>query len=180
MAHIQEGHMKRIAIGIAAGALALTACQSAGEVLTEQIVEQVDGVGNVEIDADTGEVKIETDEGDISIGGGDIPDDFPVPVPDGGEVMTVFASPDGGSVTVSYAIDRYDDLVSYYNDWTNGQPGEWNLNTATYTAGDQTTRSTSWYGTTANEDVAITVVDCFDLTGDTDNYNAACVTVISG
>ena len=172
--------MKRIAIGLVASALALTACQGASEVIAEQIAEQTDGVDNVEIDADTGEVKIETDEGDITIGGGEIPDDFPVPVPDGGEVMTVFASPDGGSVTVSYAIDRYDDLVSYYNDWTNGQPGEWNLNTATYTAGDQTTRSTSWFGTTANEDVAITVVDCYDLTGDTDNYNAACVTVISG
>jgi hypothetical protein len=171
--------MKRLAIGLVAGTLALTACQSASEVLTEQILEQVDGVDNVEIDTDTGQVNIETDEGSVSIGGGDIPDGFPVPVPNGGDVTAVFTSPDGSSVTLTYAIDRYDELVMFYADWTAGQQGEWNMSASTFSSGEQTIRSSSWSGSTANEDVNVTVIDCFDLGGAGDGYNAACVTVVT-
>ena len=172
--------MRRFILVVAGAALALSACQGASEVLTEQILEQVDGVDNVEIDTDTGEVRIETDEGSVSIGGGELPDGFPVPVPDGGEVMSVFSSSqEEASVSLSYPIDRYDELVAFYSDWTAGQPGEWNTSTSTFNSGGQTTRTTSWFGDTTNANVNIGVVDCHDFTSDTDQYNAACVTIIT-
>jgi len=171
--------MKRIAVVVFAGAVLLTACQSAAEVLTEQIAEQVEGVDDVKIDTETGEIRIETDEGSISIGSGTVPDGFPVSLPDGGDVAAVFTSPEGSSVTLTYAIDRYDDLVQYYSDWTAGQPGEWNKSSSTFESNGQTVRSSSWIGSTDNEGVSINVVDCFGLDTDSDGYNAVCVNVIA-
>lgn len=109
---------KRLTLLVVATAFVLSACQGATAVLTEQILEQVDGVDTVEVDVDTEEIKIETDEGSISIGGGEIPHGFAAPVPNGGDAITVFASPGGSTVTLCCPIDRYDELVTCYTNWT--------------------------------------------------------------
>lgn len=171
--------MRRLTVLILAATVVLTGCQSASEVLTEQIIEQAEGVDNVEIDADTGQIKVETDDGSLSIGGGELPDDFAVPVPDGGEVMSTFSSPEGASVSLVYPIDRYDELVMFYSDWTASQPGEWNSGSSTFESGGQTIRTSSWFGYTGSEDVNIAVTDCVDISGGASDYNAACVNVIT-
>ena len=167
--------MKRTAIIFIAAALVLTACQSASEKLTEQILEEAVGGGDVDINTDTGEIKIVTDEGSISIGGGDLPDDLAVPLPDGYSVTSVFSSPDGSAVSVSYAPDRWDELVSFFDDWAGGQSGDWSSNSATFDSGDgQAQRSSGWYG----ETTSITVSDCYVEAGDA--FDAVCVNIISG
>ena len=79
--------MKRMAIGMAALTFVLTACQSAAENIAENLVEQIaeqgEGVGDVDINLESGEINLETEEGAITIGGGDMPDGFPIPAPDG-------------------------------------------------------------------------------------------------
>jgi len=52
----------------------------------------------------------------------DLPDDFPVPVPDGGEVQTAARqdTPEGPSfgALIKFEDGRYDELVSFYDDYT--------------------------------------------------------------
>ncbi len=64
-------------------------------------------------------ISIETDEGSVNIGGTEIPDDFPLPVPDYEEVVGVvtqtgeFAS---SMVTLSFDPD-FDDVAALYEDF---------------------------------------------------------------
>ncbi len=89
----------------------------------------------------------------------------------------VFTSNDESSITVSYPPDRYDELASHFDEWTSGQPGEWNTQTMTLDQGTSgVMRSSTWF----EGAVTISVTDCFDFNLDTDNFNAVCVNIING
>jgi hypothetical protein len=167
--------MKRFAVVLLGMVFVLAACQSAGEQLSEQLIEQVDGVDDVNINSDTGEVNVVTDDGSITIGGGEIPDGFPIPAPDGYEVLAVFTSDSEGSVSLLYPQDRFDELSSFYVDWTGSQPGEWSNSTNTFnTADGETVRNSSWFSDTSS----VTVTDCSG--GQSSDIDMACVTLITG
>lgn len=160
-----------------AAVLVLAACQSAAENLTEKIVEQSAGVDNVDINTDTGQISIETDEGSINIGGGEIPDGFPVPLPDGGEVTSVFDSPKNTMVSLTYPAAQYEQLVTFFDNWSTDQGGDWSKGNTTFDQGNgDLVRTANWFG----DDVAITINDCPDLSTGDDNLNAACVSVAAG
>lgn len=135
--------MKRIAIGFVALALVLTACQSAAEILTEQVAEQALG-GDVKIDTDSGQVSVETDEGSVTIGGGEVPDGFVVPFPDGYQVTTVFTSDEGEAVGVAYPGGDFDSIVSFYDDWTAGHSSEWSKSTSSISGDEGSLDSANW------------------------------------
>lgn len=165
--------MKKLVLVIAAVALLISACQSASEQLTEQILEQQDGVDNVEFDADSGQVSVETEDGSITIGGGEVPAGFPVPFPDGYEVTSVFDSESDSSVAVLYPPDRYDELVSFYENWAASQPGEWSASNNTFDSADgKTIRTVALYEATTQ----ISIIDCPNFE---DGSDAACVNVIT-
>ena len=113
----------RLLLLLAAGALAASACSSAAEELSEQIVE-AGGDGNVEVDIDDETVSVsfedEDGSGSYTVGGGELPDDFPVPVPDGGEVVSVFEAEGDTAVAMTYDAGRYAELVDFYEDWVAG------------------------------------------------------------
>lgn len=170
--------MKRIVLILFGGALVLGACQSASEVLVEQIAEQVEGVDNVEIDTETGQINIETEEGSISIGAGEIPDGFPVPFADGGEVISSIVIGDQAGVTTVYAADRYDELVTFYEDWTAQYPGEWTTFNSTNASSGQTLRNSSWILEGAVETTFIIgVQDCIGASVSAFEGEAVCVNV---
>lgn len=113
--------MKRgLATAIAVLALMIGACS--GESVAERIIESQEGVGDVEIDESDGQVRIEVEdeEGDASavIGGGEIPDDFPIPVPGGGEVQAVFEQGEESSVQLLFDSSDFDSLKQFYMDWS--------------------------------------------------------------
>jgi hypothetical protein len=135
--------MKRFGIVLIALALLLTACQTAAENLTEQILEQA-GDGDVDIDLDTGEVSLETDEGSVTIGGGELPSDFPIPIPDGYQVTSVFTADDAASVGLAYPAGDYDAIVAFFDDWTSSQSEEWSNSTSSISGEDGTIDSASW------------------------------------
>ncbi len=160
--------VKRLVPVFVAAVLVLAACQSVAENLTEKVVEQSAGVDEVDINTDTGELSIETDEGSIKIGGTEIPDGFPVPLPDGGEVESVFDSGDNKLVSLTYPAERYDELVAFFDEWSTTRGGEWDTGKSTYDQGDgEMARSATWVG----DDVAMTITDCGD---------SICVTVATG
>lgn len=166
--------MKRFAIVIALLAVIATACGAANEELAEQIIERSGGgEADVDLDLDTGQVSVETDEGSFSVGGGEIPDGFPVPFPDGGSVQSVFTSDTAASVSLAYPKDRFDELVAYYEAWTADQGGEWSTSSFTNDDGSGgVVRGHSWW---QGADVNLGVTDCFSLDGEGDTTNAACV-----
>jgi hypothetical protein len=137
--------MKRMAIGFVALALVLTACQSAAETLTEQIAGQVDGVSDVDIDLDSGQISLETEDGAITIGGGEMPDGFAIPAPDGYKVTSVFTNDESSSVSLAYPGADFDELVTFYDDWTAGQSSEWSKSTSSISGDEGTINSASWF-----------------------------------
>lgn len=162
-----------------AGALVLAACQSASETLTESALEQIEGVEGVDIDVDSGEVSVETDEGKVTIGGGEVPDDFGIPLPAGDyEVLSVFTSDESSSVSVAYPGADYDTIVAHFENWTSSQPEEWSVSTSNVSGEDgQTIRTTNF------SDVGsfVTVSNfCLTLNEDIGEFEAVCVTAVDG
>lgn len=70
----------------------------------------------MEIDEDSGQIEIETDDGSVVLGGGDLPDGFPISVPDGGNVQSVLQSDEGTGVSISYSSD-FDEVKGFFQDW---------------------------------------------------------------
>lgn len=137
--------MKRFVPVMIGVALMLAACQSASETIAEQLAEQVEGVDNVEVDTDTGQVKIETDEGSITIGGGELPDDFPIPLPDGYQVTSVLSADGTTAVSLAYPEGGFDEIVAFFDDWTSSQPTAWTKSTGSVSSGEGNIDSANWF-----------------------------------
>ena len=143
--------MKRIALGIVALALVLAACQSAAEVITEQAIEEAVG-GDVKVDTDSGEISVETDDGAITIGGGELPEGFPVPLPDGYEVTAVFTSGRSSTVSLSYPNGDFAAIEAFFDDWTSGESDEWTKSNSSISGNDGAIEFANW--TTASGDAS--------------------------
>lgn len=126
----------RVGIFIAVLMVGAGACSStdvSDDEVTEEIVEQVieeqnDNISDVEIEDDSISFTVEDEEGgesEVQIGtGADVPDDFPAPVPPGGEVQqSVVSSGSQGAwnLVVNYPVDRFDELVETYENWMNAE-----------------------------------------------------------
>lgn len=118
---------------ILALALTVTACGRIAEGIGEQVAERA-------IEAETGStIDLEIDssgegltitgsdgdgEGSFTIGGGEIPAGYPIPFPDGGEVLSVMSADSadgaGGLVVVSYPGDQLDSVKGFYTDFFAG------------------------------------------------------------
>jgi len=140
--------MKRIVIVVAALALVLAACQSISENIAENITEKalegVEGVGDVNIDTDSGQVSIETEDGAVTIGGGEIPDGFAIPAPDGYKVTSVFENDESAAVSLAYGGGDFDAIVAFYDDWTASQSSEWSKSSSSITGEDGSIDSANW------------------------------------
>jgi hypothetical protein len=143
----------RVLVLLAAVILAMSACSGAD--VAEQILESQEGVGDVDINENNGSVQIEVQdeggEGSVVIGGGEVPADFPIPVPDGGTVAMAISTGDGASVTITYPASEYDSLVSTYQSFVDGSGGD------VTTMDSSTPRSKTWSVTTETESYYISV-----------------------
>ncbi len=167
--------MKRTAVMFVALALVLAACQSATEQLSEKLAEQAVGVNDVDIDTDTGKISVETDEGSFTLGGGEIPEGFPVPVPDGGRVTASFVSDDSMDVSISYEQSRFEEIVAHFDSWTNSQTNEWSTNTSTVSVGEDGTLRTVAFFSGVQQ---ILVSDCVDASSGSTTFDRVCVTMV--
>jgi len=106
-------------------AVALTACGTAQEAVSEQLVEQAIGEGvDLELGDDGQIASIETEDGSLEMNAGaEVPEEWPgdVPLFDGGEIFSsqVFTVDGETSVVVSYTTDAdpeatFDSLVEAY------------------------------------------------------------------
>jgi len=136
--------MKRITVGFVALALVLTACGSAAEVLTEQVAEQAIGGGDVKIDTDSGEVSVETEDGSIVIGGGELPDGFDVPLPDGYRVTSVITTDEVSAVSLAYPDGDWAAIEAFFDDWTSSQPSEWSKSSSSISGDEGSLESANW------------------------------------
>jgi hypothetical protein len=145
--------IRRIVVVLAALTLTLSAC-SGGDI-AEEILEGQEGVGDVEIDENNGSLVIEVEDedgdGSVVIGGGQVPDGFPLPVPDGGTVAMSMSSDEGSSVTVTYPISEYDSLVSTYQSFVDSTGGD------VTTMDSSAPRSKTWSVATDTDAYYITV-----------------------
>ncbi|MEZ5174673.1 MAG: hypothetical protein R2823_00490 [Acidimicrobiia bacterium] len=165
--------MKRASYLVVVLAIIGFGCSSANDTIAEQIAENVDGVNNVDIDSDSGQISVETDEGSVTIGGGSVPDDLFVPLPDGYDVQAVVETDSGSSVSVAYDQGRYDELVTYFQNWTSADSAEWEHGSISMDQGGSNFRSDSWY----TSDRGINLSDCMTAAATDGKPNAACVLV---
>lgn len=105
---------RRLLTVIGVLALLLGACSPAE--VAERIAESQEGVGDVEIDEDSGEVSVETDEGSMTVGGGEVPDGFPIDLPGGGEVVAVIDAENSTTLSIEYD-DSFDSVAGFFEDW---------------------------------------------------------------
>ncbi|GMQ86159.1 MAG: hypothetical protein BMS9Abin07_1732 [Acidimicrobiia bacterium] len=168
--------MKRLAVVFV---LALLAASCGGAQISEKVAEQaIGGNADVEIsgDGDDLTVNVETDEGSVSIGSGaQLPDELEVPVPDGGNVTAAGTQNTSVFAAVIYAIDRFDEIVAFYDSWTAGTGGEWQTQTATIDVGGQKQRSAAWNSV----DLAyfISVADCVNTSSGSTDLDSTCVVI---
>jgi hypothetical protein len=121
--------MSKMRLGFVIVILALVSvgCGKAAENIIEgaienQLEEEGGGNVNVDLDEDGGVVSIETDEGSMSIGGTEIPDDFPLPLPDYDEVVGVVTQTGdiaSSMVTLSFDPNDFDDVAELYQGFFN-------------------------------------------------------------
>lgn len=141
---------------IASLTLVLAACSSSE--VAERIIESQEGVGDVEIDQSGGTVQIEVqdDEGDVSavIGGGDIPEDFPIDVPGGGKVQAVVQQQADTTVALIYEGGNYDSIQGFFEDWVSSSGGE-----VANKFESSTPKSTAWTVQVGDQAYTITVVE---------------------
>ena len=179
---------KMVSVAIAAFALLVAACSSASDVVADNVAEQlieagVEGDVDVDVSGDGEDmsINVESEDGTFSVGSDvEIPSELQIPVPDGGSATTAGTQEGAVFVSITYPIERYDDLVAFYDDWTSGSGEEWDTSTSTFEMDGQTQRSASWAETSVGSYIAVN--DCFDVFGDTDSDtpNAACVTINEG
>ncbi len=156
--------MKRLTILVAIGALLLTACATP----TEVIEEVTEAVPTEEVDvapdpAQNDQGRVETEEAPVVTNGGDLPDGFPVPLPDGYTVVGVMTTDGESIVQVSYALDRRDELVEHFDEWTAGHLGDWHISMMmSGDAADGTLVSIMTYDE-ENMQISIIVADCFAI-----------------
>ncbi len=107
-----------LVVGLVVGAVACGG--GTADELAESILEQQQGVQDVEIDDDSMSMSFESEEGDISMemGSGDLPDGFPFPIPDGCEVVgsSTWEGPDGTAFQagLEFSPQEFDAVVSFY------------------------------------------------------------------
>lgn len=118
---------------MAAVILTMTACGSGGDsddaadALAEEIVERAGG-GDVEINTDDDEftMEVENDEGGFAATlGGDLPADFPFPLPDEFEVRSSMQIDDEAGTSynavISVDAEEYDSVKAMYESWLEGE-----------------------------------------------------------
>ena len=79
-----------------------------------------DGAGG---GGDSGNVQNLTESETLQIGG-DAPDDFPLPIPDGGTVTTFLESDDQMKLNMLFEGDRLDEFVAIYQQWVDANATE--------------------------------------------------------
>lgn len=128
-----------------------TSCGNPAEEAAERAIEAESG-GEVDIDFDDGdgEATIEFSDGEddesgtMVIGGEDLPDDFPIPAPDGFEVSSTssFSSDDGTRHSAVLIWDRgeFDRVSDFYEDYFAGMA---DINRSEFSSEGTTTRTWS-------------------------------------
>lgn len=114
-------------LGLIAVGCAKTAEQTMENQIENQLEEESGGNADVDINEDDGSVSVETDEGSMQIGGGEIPSDFPLPVPDDAAVLSVVSTSGdnaGAQVSMSFDPGDFDDVAAMYDDFFNDQGWE--------------------------------------------------------
>ena len=184
--------LKTLVMLFAVLALMASACGAAADKISEKAVESAaekaieeasGGQANVDISGseDAPTIKVETEEGSVAFGAGvDMPEEITIPVPDGGTVQSAMSFDDGSAqASVAYDRDRYDELVSFYEDWVVGNGGDsWQKQTQSMETDDDTIRQTYWFDDESG--AAIGVMDCAAFGSAGDGLDAACVSISQG
>ncbi|NOY56248.1 MAG: hypothetical protein GXP34_09715 [Actinobacteria bacterium] len=142
-------------------AVAVTGCGAAAEKVSEKVAEKViEQAGGDSVDiqqsgsGDNTVIKVESEDGTMIIGGGELPENLTIPVPDGGEVNGSVSAPDTVTVSISYPNGDYEAIVKFYDDWTGSR--DYARNSFSTEDADLKVRSTMWFSNDGNTSINVT------------------------
>lgn len=146
-------------------ALVLAGCGGVSEKIAEKAAEkaieqglEAEGGGDVDIDLneESGQIKVETEDGTqtMQMGGGEVPSELTIPLPDGYTVVMsmVTPGPDGTDILLNleYPESSTSDLVAFYQDHF---AGETDVSESNF-SGDG---SETWMWVSSNQNVSVTI-----------------------
>ncbi len=112
-----------VALVAACGNVAGNVAENAAERAIERGLE-AEGGGNVDVDMDDdgGTINIQTDDGNtnINFGGGELPEELTIPVPDGYTVLSSTATSGDQpfvAVSLAYPASELEDVVAFFDDY---------------------------------------------------------------
>lgn len=148
--------MRKLAIIVLAAALTVTACSTETDIAMERIVESDESISDVAIGE--GEITVEFDEseggGSLTVGGGEIPDGFPLPVPDGGVIESSFGQGGTFGLFVRYPRPEYETLYSFYEQWADENADTILANTKT-----DDPRTDGWIGEIGEANFGVSLIE---------------------
>ncbi|MDH3517521.1 MAG: hypothetical protein OEM66_01190 [Acidimicrobiia bacterium] len=104
---------------------ALSGCATAAENLAENAIENAienDLGGDASVSVDDDSIQITSDDGSIAMGeGADLPEGFPLPVPDGGTVFYSATDASAMVVMLEYPASMLEELIETYEDYFAGK-----------------------------------------------------------
>ena len=129
-----------LAVAMIGFALVATSCGAAAEKLSEEAAERAlesASGGDVDLDisgdGDEFTVNVDSEDGTFSIGSDvELPSELQIPVPDGGSATSAGTQEGSAFASITYPIERYDELIAFYDNWTAGTGGEWDTSTTTF------------------------------------------------
>ncbi|MEA3511146.1 MAG: hypothetical protein U9R51_06900 [Actinomycetota bacterium] len=151
--------MKKLASFALATAITVAACSTASDIAMERIVESDESISGVAID--DGEITVEFDEseggGSLTVGGGEIPDGFPLPVPDGGVIESSFGQGGTFGLFVRYPRSEYEALYSFYEQWVDENADTVLANTKTADP-----RTDGWIGEIGDASFGASLIESYE------------------
>ena len=115
---------------------------------------------------------VEGEDGEtMTFGGGTVPEGMETVIPDGGNVTGTFTSDNDRSVSLEYAMDRFEELVSTYDSVFDGEGIS--RSESSYATDDGTVRTVSWYSNEGN--VNVSVSNCYSMS--TGELSSVCVNI---
>ena len=114
----------RTLVGPVLAILLFAACSTSNtsDRAIEQLIESGEGISNVAVS--NGEIAVEFDESEggglLSLGGGVVPAGLPIPVLDGGQVVSSVEQGETFAVALQYPVGRHGELLALYEDWVTG------------------------------------------------------------
>lgn len=124
------------------------------------------------VDNSTGDITVSTTNApDVDVSTNGLPDELQIPVPPDGKIIMAVSSDGEIGAMLEYSQDAFDELSSFYTEWTAADAAEYEVNIMEFEGPNGPVRTTIWHST--DRTTTITVNDCTTTSGN--EFDSVCI-----